>query len=169
VKLGDLVSHDNHFWIVARYDPKRTRTATLLNREGLSMEIPHNEPVEVVANPSRDWPFVAAPVKPMLGPVVGITRSSSADVVDDLELYRDWIPSEPTRAGGSIFLSPLLRLRPGDFLLLRHVTGKTSRVVIPHTFGTIGQKQARNIAKPKPVKTAYTRLLDDDDPFGDDD
>lgn len=168
MKLGDLVSHDNAFWIVTRYDPKRTRTATLLNSEGLSQEIAHDEPVEVIANPSLDWPFVAAPVKPMLGPIKMLSWPKPGVEILPLVLYRDWLPSDPIRAGGSIFLNPSLGLRIGDFLLAAHVSGKLSRVDIPNNFGTVHQKLARKADKPKAVdRTAYTRLLDDD-PFEDD-
>lgn len=171
MKVGDLISHDNAFWVVTRYDPKRTRTATLLKADGFAMEIPHDEPVEVIANPSQDWPFVAAPLKPKWGPVIHLSRpnrpSLGGDIVD-LQLHRDWLPSEPARAGGSIFLNPDLRLQVGDYLLARHASGHASSVVIPANFGTVRQKQDRAAAKPKVERTAYTRLLDDDH-FRDDD
>lgn len=169
MKLGDLVSHGNEFWVVVRYDPKRTRTATLLNRLGATEEIAHDAVIDIIANPGQDWPFVAAPVKPAWGPVTSLVRPSfSSPEALVLTLYRDWLPSEPARAGGSIFLNPALRLQVGDYLLARHQNGKDSSIVIPANFATVRQKQARAAAKPKPDRTAYTRLLDDD-PFEDDD
>ncbi len=167
MKIGDLVSHDNSFWLVTRYDPKRTRTATLLKQDGVAIEIPHDEPVEVIANPGMDWPFVAAPLKPMWGPVTHLSRPNRSGTLD-LVIYQDWLPSEPARAGGSVFLNPNLRLQVGDFLLARHTNGKSSSIVIPAHFGTVAQKLARKAAKPKPDRTAYTRLLDED-PFGEED
>jgi hypothetical protein len=170
MKLGDLVMYGEGFWLVTRYDPKRTRTATLLAARGGSVEVPVEDPtVTVVANPAADWPFVAAPVKPVWGPVTqlvmpGIGRPEPTQ----LALYRDWLPSEPARAGGSIFLNPALGLQPGDYLLATHRNGRGSRLVIPAHFATVRQKQTRAAAKPKPDRTAYTRLLGED-PFGEDD
>jgi hypothetical protein len=171
MKVGDLVRYLDGFWLVTRYDPKRTRTASLLNREGVALEVAHDdEAVVVVANPSEDWPFISAPVKPSMGPVASLSRSTAyAD--DVFELYRDWMPSEPTRAGGSIFFNPSLGLKSGDYVLARHVNGKCSGIVIPRNFSTVRQKQASVAAKVKPKeadKTAYTRLMGED-PFGDDD
>lgn len=169
MKLGDLVSRDANFWIVSRYDPKRTRTATLLDAHGATVEIPHDDKVEIIANPSQDWPFVAAPLKPSWGAVTRLVRPSpgGSDPVP-LTLYRDWVPSDPVRAGGSIFLNPNLRLQIGDYLLATHANSKSSSLIIPAGFGTVAQKLARAAAKPKPDRTAYSRLLEDDDQFEDD-
>lgn len=171
MKIGDLITRDGDYWLVVRYDPKRTRTSSILRADGVMQEIPHDEAVPVVANPSLDWPFVAAPLKPKWGPVIHLSRPNrpvgASDFVE-LRLYRDWLPSEPARAGGSIFLNPELRLQVGDYLLARHREGHASSVVIPANFGTVRQKQDRVAAtKPKAERTAYTRLLDDDH-FGDD-
>jgi len=169
VKVGDLVTHEAGFWIVTRHDPKRTRTATLRNAGGTAVEIPHDAKIDVVANPGDDWPFVAAPLKPKWGPITQLTRPSPAGPAGTvtLSLYQDWLPSEPARAGGSIFLNPNLRLMIGDYLLATHANGKASSIVIPANFGTVRQRSARLASKPKPDRTAYTRLLDDD-PFEDD-
>jgi hypothetical protein len=163
VKLGDLVSHADAYWLVTRYDPKRTRTATLLSSSGTLLEIPHDEAVTVIANPGQDWPFVAAPLKPTWGAISRIVRPTRAEAEPvELTLYRDWLPSEPARAGGSIFFNPNLRLQIGDYLLAKHANGKDSSIVIPAHFGTVRQKQARAAAKPRQDRTAYSRLLDDD-------
>lgn len=162
MKLGDLVAYEDQFWVVARFDPKRTRTATLCRADGHALEIPHDQTLRVIANPSSEWPYVAAPIKPRLGPVVKLSRPARTSSVE-LVLYQDWLPSEPTRAGGSIFLNPNLRLQIGDYLLATHANGQASSVVIPGGFGTVRQRQARMVSKPKPEqRTAYTRLLDDD-------
>jgi hypothetical protein len=166
VKLGDLVAYEDHFWVVTRYDPKRTRTATLRRADGHALEVPHDQTLRVIANPSSEWPYVASPLKPRWGPVVKLTRPSRVNQVE-LVLYHDWLPSDPVRAGGSIFLNPNLRLQIGDYLLATHADGHASSVVIPGGFGTVQQRQAR-MTKPKPeLRTSYTRLLDDD-PFEDD-
>lgn len=170
MKVGDLVAGYDGHWLVTRYDPKRTRTASLLNREGVALEVAHDdETLTVIANPSENWPFVSAPIKPSLGHVVGLSRPT-AYVDNSLELYKDWMPSEPTRAGGSIFLNPDLGLRPGDYLNVKHSSGKMTGITIPHNFATVRQKQAQVATKPKATadKTAYTRLMGED-PFGDDD
>ena len=166
MKVGDLIQFLDDYWLVIRYDPKRPRTATLLSSTGLAREVPHDEPVNVIANPSQDWPFVAAPMKPTWGPVKTLSRPHGV-LMDALTPYRHWLPSEPARAGGSLFLNPDLKLRPGDYLLAHHANGKDSGIVIPSHFGTVRQKQERQAAKPKPERTAYTRLLSDDQ-IGDD-
>lgn len=175
MKLGDLVSHETRFWIVTRYDPKRTKTATLREADGTALEVSCDAPVTVIANPGQDWPFIAAPLKPKWGPIVTLTRPTSPGtvatggmVIVTLTLYQDWLPSEPSRAGGSIFLNPALGLQAADYLLATHSNGRASSIVIPGHFGTVYQRQARAAASPKPdPRTAYTRLLGDD-PFEDD-
>jgi hypothetical protein len=167
VKLGDLIARENDFWVVARFDPKRTRTATIRNAAGLALEIPHDATVEVIANPSEDWPFIAAPIKAMWGPITQLTQPNRPEP-QALRIFRDWLPSEPARAGGSIFLNPSLRLQHGDYLLATYANGKASSIVIPKHFSTVREKQARAASKAKPDRTVYTRLLDDD-PFEDDD
>jgi hypothetical protein len=170
VKLGDLVSHENRFWIVTRYDPKRTKTATLREADGTALEVPCNAPVTVIANPGQEWPFVAAPLKPKWGPITTLARPTSPGtvatgglIIVPLTLYQDWLPSEPSRAGGSIFLNPALHLQAADTLLATHSNGRSSSLVIPGHFGTVYQRRARAAASPKPVdRTAYDRLLDDD-------
>ena len=166
MKLGDVVQQEGTYWMVVRYDPRRTRTADLLSSAGPLVTVPFDAPVEVVANPSQDWPYVALKVSPRLGPIKNLSRPPSAQ---DLVLYRDWMPSEPSRAGGSIFLNPKLRLRHGDYLLAHHENGKTSGISIQATFGTVAQNKKRVEAKPKPVeRTAFSRLLEDKQ-LGDDD
>jgi hypothetical protein len=158
VKLGDIVKREGAYWLVTRFDPKRTRTADLRSASGTVLTIPHNGVVEVIANPSQDWPYVAAPLKPRLGPILSLARPPT---MSPLALYRDWMPSEPSRAGGSIFLNPKLGLRHGDTLVAIHGSGGNSRIDIPATFGTVKQNKARVAAKPKPERNAFTRILED--------
>jgi hypothetical protein len=166
VKLGDVVKHMGSYWLVTRYDQKRTRTADLLASGGMFTTVPFDHPVEVIANPSQDWPYVAAKVSPRLGPIENLSRPPGTL---HLVLYRDWMPSEPSRAGGSIFLNPKLGLRHGDYLLAHHKGGKTSGIAIPSTFSTVAQAKKRVETKPKPtVRTAYDMILDDHQ-IGDDD
>lgn len=159
MKLGDVVHQNGTYWMVVRYDPRRTRTADLLSSAGPLITIAFDAPVEIVANPSQDWPYVAAKVSPRFGPIKGLSRPPATQ---HLVLYRDWLPSEPSRAGGSLFLNPKLGLRYGDYLLAHHENGKTSGISIPQTFGTVAQAKKRVEAKPKPVeRTAYSMLLED--------
>jgi hypothetical protein len=160
MQLGDIIRRENTYWLVTRFDAKRTRTADLRSSTGTVLTIPHNVVVEVIGNPSQDWPYVAAPMKPRLGPIKDIMRPADGS---HLTLYRDWLPSEPTRAGGSIFLNPKLGLRHGDTILAIHVNNVSSRINIPLTFGTVKQNKARVAAKPKPEleRNAFTRLLED--------
>jgi hypothetical protein len=159
VRLGDLVESSGIFWLVVRYDPKRTKTATLLSDTGTRVDLPFNAQVRVIANPGEDWPFVASPVKPTWGP---IQRLVVPHQERELRLYEDWIPSEPERAGGSLFFNPKAGLQGGDLLLATHKNGKASSIVIQAGFGTVKQKQAKMASKPKPVRNMFTVILDDE-------
>lgn len=177
MRLGDLVRYLDQHWLVSRYDPKRTRSATLLAASGSTLEVPFDHDalggLVVVANPSRDWPFITVP--PRNGYVVDTISFQG----QPLEPFTQWVASDPTRPGGPVFLAPDPRLRYGEALLIQYVpvqrTGTGSRravilrVDITKDFGTVRQRVARvEAARPKveEKKNAFTRLLADD-PYGD--
>ena len=174
MKLGDLVQHLDQHWIVSRYDPKRTRTATLLAADGHQTEIPLDLDavggVTIIANPSEQWPFVVMPEKN------GCKIASIMHQGVAIEPILGWVASDPTRTGGPVFLAPNPRLRYGETLIVRYTgvgrkMASNIRVDIPREFGTVKQRAARaDAARPKPdeKKTAFDRLLSDKQ-IGDDD
>lgn len=176
MKLGDLVLHLGRHWMVSRYDAKRSRTATLLAADGTQTEIPHDLDavggVTVIANPSADWPFIMVP--PKNGWVLGDIRHEGRV----LTRFTEWVPSDPSRTGGPVFLAPNPAFRYGVTLLITYASstkrkapvGGTIRIDIPRDFGTVKQRAAK-VAAARPQleeRNAYDRILSDDQ-IGDDD
>lgn len=166
MRLGDLVQYHDRYWVVRRYDPKRTRSATLLAEEGATMEVPYDHDalggLVVLANPGQDWPFITLPAKN------GYLISAIVFRGVPIPPVTGWVASDPTRSGGPVFLAPDARLRYGEALLIHYKgVGRpavTKRVDIPRDFGTVRQRVNRvEAARPVPEeKNAFTRLLADD-------
>lgn len=164
MQVGELVEYKGHTWRVYRTD-RQVRTATLIRWDGVQEEIENdNEEAKVVANPSRSWPFVAAPVRSSrVGRIVKLTRVVR-NRPQELIPYVDWVPSDPLRAGGSIFLNPELKFCIGEVLSAEHQDGSLSRISITKSFGTLSQRRKR-AEKPK-IPQRLNRLqniYDDDD------
>jgi len=165
--IGDIVSYQGTRWIVLSRD-RDYQTCALSSWDGRRIDIPDRPGseappgVEVVHRP-REWPFVALPTRPKSGRVTEVYRDGLL-----LEPLGDWVPSSMFGAGGSIFFDPLLRLRPGEVLILVHERGPRSRVIINRSFGTAGYKKQRAAEpwKPPRPKTAFDRLMGKD-PFED--
>lgn len=169
MKLSDVVRFENQIWLVRRYDPKRTRTAILIDWEGRLRSIRFDAPeVEVIANPTKEWPFITVRDNPKGVRITHITRIVNHLLVS-LNRMIDWVPSDPVRPGGSIFLNPSLGFKPSDTLLLHWEKGSPTSVRIPSGFATMEVKVARADAAKQKVEalTAYDKLLQDDG-FGED-
>ena len=170
MKLGDLVRWDGRYWIVRRYDPKRTRTSTLQDWEGRLQDVAFDsDEVEVIANPGTEWPFVMLKDNPK-----GVRIKTISRIVNHAPLpitrATDWVPSDPTRPGGALFLNPSLGLKTAETLLIEWEAGMSTSIRIPSGFATMFAKVARaEAARAKPVEsTAYDALLRDDKFGGDD-
>lgn len=145
---------------------RHVRTVTLIRWDGTLEEVEDDlKGVRIVCDPATDWPFVMAPVRfSKAGRVEKLIRPAKAGGRNqELAPYIDWAPSDPFRAGGSLFLNPELGLRYGEVLSAQHKDGVTmSRVPISKNFGTMKQRELKKTAKPK-VFNRYEALFDDDD------
>jgi hypothetical protein len=167
VEIGDLVNYEGQRWFVLSYD-RVAKTVSLFNQLEQRVELPHDfeltNPIflQVVVNPSKKWQLLTAKVRPNSGPFVRMVipgLPGRAEIV--LEPWFDWIPSDPLREGGSFFVNPEKKLRPGVLLLATHRDGSVVRLVIPQTIGTVARRKAAKLAASPPPKpyTRYSRIL----------
>lgn len=166
MKVGNLVRYEDQAWRVYRADAQ-VRTVTLLHWSGQTLEVEDDNPgLKVIADVSV-WPFVAAPRKAeKAGRLTRLIRTTEGRTVD-LEPNVDWVPSDPFRSGGSIFLNPKLRLRIGEILVAHHTSDSNkitmSRVPITRGFGSVSQRQKRSgMDRPREPRTWMDHLIDDD-------
>lgn len=174
MEIGDLVSYNGQRWFVLSFD-RVAKVVALINQLGERIELPQefdtSNPIslQVVVNPSKKWQLLTAKVKSNAGPFVKLVipgLPGRAEIV--LDPWVDWIPSDPLRDGGSFFVSPEKKLRPGVLLLATHRNGDVIRVVIPKTIGTVAKRKAAKVAANPPSKpyTRYSRIMksfEDDD------
>lgn len=147
MQVGNIVECEGHRWRVYRED-KHVRTMTLLRWDGATEEVAADDPrVKVVLDPSR-WPFVAAKVNLRAGPFAELilTRKGKSQ---SLRPYFDWVPSDQSRPGGSIFVNPRLRLKLGEVLVAVHSSGTRVRIAITQEFGTMTSRKRRHSAVPE--------------------
>lgn len=169
MKAGDLIEMTDGCWRVLRM-VRETRLAVLMNSEGKKKEIPDDldetDPNECrfIANPAVSWLALAAPIRKNAGPVVQLLVPRLYGDPRVLSQGTEWVASDPTREGGSIFLNPSVGLRPGDVVLVEHKKGTRSRVTLTKSLGTVAQKQARLTPKVEEQSSVYEELtiFDDD-------
>lgn len=173
MRPGDLLLKDGLHWIVRSVD-RRSRLATILNEDlkvdWIPLDLDRKQPdaCRVICNPAEQWPFVAISAKSVRGKLVSLSRSSLSGQTP-LTPWHDWMSADPMRLGGGpVFLNPALNLRPSETLIATFENKSAVRVTVPLTFGTVAQRKARLEAKPKVEKTTFDRLLDDEDPYGED-
>lgn len=168
MKIGDLVQYQDKQWFVRFVDPRRSRTAHLLYTDGTSVEIPYDlAPPEltVLANPSTEWPFIMVPEKPRWGKVESVSRVTMQGLVE-LTPFQDWVLADPLRSGGGLFLRPGLRLRIGDQLHVRYVTGFAVTASVTAAFASVEARRAKSAKKAQEIRstpTTFDRLLVDDE------
>lgn len=167
MEVGDLVNYEGQRWFVLSYD-RTAKVVALLNQLNEWVELPHDFDVtnpifvQVVVNPSKKWQLLTAKIKSSSGPFVRMVipgLPGREEIV--LTPWVDWIPSDPLREGGSFFVNPERKLRPGVLLLASHRDGSVVRVVVPQTIGTVAKRKAAKLAAnpaPKP-HTRYTRIM----------
>jgi hypothetical protein len=174
MKIGDLVLFSDDKWLVRNYD-KMTRTVVLCNQTGDKRELPVDmdvhtpDQIQVLCNPGLQWHVLAVKVKPNAGPFI---RAEAPAKVPGASLtfrprplanWEDWIPSDPFREGGSVFINPSFGLRTGDLVLFTHRNGSQSRMIVPGNFGTVASARTAKIPIKKPEVNRFTHILDDDD------
>ena len=164
MKLNDLVQYQDSRWIVRHMGDQE---ATLQDNQGKNVVVQVASPdCVVVANPPEEWPFLIVRDHPKGKRITAITRTVNKARVW-LTPYVDWVPSEPTRPGGSIFFSPALGLLPAETLLINWAAAHATSVQVPTHFGTLADKAAKAAIADKPKDAnIYDRLLEDR--FGDD-
>jgi hypothetical protein len=162
VEVGDLVDYEGQRWFVLSYD-RVAKVVALFSQLSERIELPRDFDItnpnflQVVVNPSQKWQLLTAPIKSSAGPFVKLVvpgLPSRPEIF--LAPWIDWIPSDPLRDGGSFFVNPERKLRPGVLLLATHRNGSVVRVVIPQTIGTVSKRKAMRAAA-VPKKEPYTR------------
>lgn len=164
MEVGDLLELDGLRWLVVSFD-NSTKLSLSVTIQGTRREIPDDqEGMVIVANPSKAWNLLIAPIKAGAGPFAKLVIPGFMGRPERvLTPWVDWIQGDPTREGGSIFVHPSISLRNGDVLVATHRSGSLLRIQIPRTFGTIAQRKAR-LAKPPPEPVnRFTHILDDDE------
>lgn len=164
MKFGDLIRYENQSWLVRRYDDRFTKQATLQDAQGKRVEIPIDLDAtggcEVVAHPATEWPFIIVRDNPKGKFMVQLIRTVNRQRVP-LTLYADWVPSDPARPGGSIFLNPSLGIQPAETLVVEWASSRPTAVQVPVHFGTVGQRVERAARKAPAEVTAFDQLLAD--------
>jgi hypothetical protein len=167
MEVGDLVSYKEQRWFVLIYD-RVAKVVVLLNQLREQVELPSDFEVtnptllQVVVNPSKKWQLLTAKVKSNAGLFVRLVipgLPGHSEIV--LNPWVDWIPSDPLRDGGSFFVNPERKLRPGVLLLATHQNGSVVRVMVPQTIGTVAKRKASKAVANQPPKpyTRYSRIL----------
>ena len=138
------------------------RLVTLMNFQGAKLEVPDDSTEMVVVGTPRSWPFISIAVKPAAGPIVRVVRNEQ-----DLVPLEDWMVSDPSRAGGSIFFNPKLALKIGEVLAAVHKSGVSSRIQVSTNFASLKTRKARNqkensVKKPASIDRLLHPFLDDD-------
>lgn len=152
MNLGTLVKFGGHRWRVYRVD-KHVKTVTLIRWGGDLEEIADDDPeASIIADPS-EWPVVTARVRPNAGPLVKLSLTRGR--LRPLEPFEDWVPSDMSRPGGSIFVNPALKLRMGEVLIAEYKTGSSARIVITKRFGTMAERKRQ-----QEVSTEKRGLMD---------
>jgi hypothetical protein len=163
VREGDLVQHEGRAWLVRR-SRENELSVTLQDAQGRNLEVTSDLDqtgvCQVVANPAAEWPFVVVRDNVKGKFMVRVSRTVGMSVVP-LTMYVDWVPSDPARPGGPVFLNPALGVRPAETLLISWQNGSSTSLHIPVHFGTVGQRIERAARKKPPEVTVYDRLLDD--------
>ena len=157
---GDLVEYKGRHWKVLS-ENRGLRTLLLQNWEDSKEEVATDDPGLSKPLQVTQWPFIVSPVVPLKACRLDrLTRP-----VKGMELipFKEWSPTALLQMGGPIFLSPSLRLLPGEVLILRYAgNGITSRIVIHPQFGSMALRQKRLEKAIKPPKTLYD-FLDEDE------
>ena len=164
MKLGDIVQYENQNWMVRRYDDRETRLAVIQNAQGQNVEIPHDldstEDCRVVAHPQTDWPYVIVRESQRGKFITALTRVVRGRKVP-LTLLVDWLPNDPARPGGPLYLNPQVGIQPAEVLLVSWSNGPDTSVQVPVHMGTVAQRVLRVERKKPQEVTNYDRLLQD--------
>ena len=136
MEVGDLVDYEGQRWFVLSYD-RVAKVVALFSQLSERIELPRDFDItnpnflQVVVNPSQKWQLLTAPIKSSAGPFVKLVVPGLPGRPEIfLAPWIDWIPSDPLRDGGSFFVNPERKLRPGVLLLATHRNGSVVRVAL---------------------------------------
>jgi hypothetical protein len=158
MKVGDVVRYQDQLWYVRLVDRFRLGVAILDNDQG-SREVAHDldtagDELEVIANPSEEWPFISPPSRGHITRV-DLVRGTR---VEELTPYEDWVAP-----GGSVFFRPSLAPKVGEMFVVYFGSSVVRVLVRRRTLDTFKRRQDRLKVQPKEPINAYTALLRDDD------
>lgn len=164
MQVGDLIELESKRWIVVSFD-RTSQVGLVVDQDGTRRELANDmEGLNIVANPSKEWPLLVGPTRPGAGPFVKLSVPSLPGRPNRvLEPWSLWIQSDPVRDGGGIFIHPSVRLLTGDVLLAEHKSGTIVRIQVPRTFATTAQRVARATRPPPEPINRFSRMLDDDE------
>lgn len=163
MEVGDLVRYQDRTWRIYKRD-RQVRTFQLLHWDKTSAEVADNDPnLILVASPAKDWPFVALPRRSETQGRIELITRTLRGVVIDLFPNTDWVPSDPLRAGGSLFFHPGIGLRQGEVLSAKYENGLLVKVPITRGFGTIDERKTRQRSSRPKAPTVWGHLLDDNE------
>ena len=164
MESGDVIELEGKRLMLGRRN-RELRVFQTFTSDGVRSEVADDydktnpEICKIVCNPSKDWPYVSPKQKNIKILTLALPMRQGLK----LECMIDWIPGNPGREAGTIYLNPALRLGFGDILLIYYEGGHVMRVTIPKAYGTIRQRADRLAEKPKEEKAACARILLDDD------
>lgn len=167
MKVGDIVRYEDKLWRVETHY-KSARLCKIRSWADDVEEVPDDHDntemwgdtgLTVHANPSDDWPFVAAPHRSGDGPIREVLSGGVP-----LTPLEDWMPSSRLRQGGSLFINPSVGLRRGDMVIAVHKHGHKSRIDITGSFGTIKDRKAGRL-QARPRRANRGQALLNNDPF----
>jgi hypothetical protein len=159
---GDLIEYGDRRWLVGLRH-RETRTYTIYSARGSGAEIEDDADkigsCKVICNPSQEWPLLSLKSRNW-GP---ISMVSVPGYGRQLEVMVDWVPGNPGRDGGNVFMNPSLGLRVGDTVSIAYASGRATRYTVPFFFSTVPQKIARATEKPHEPKTIFDHMLEEDE------
>lgn len=113
-----------------------------------------------MGNPGRDWPYIMIRDNPrgkFMRQAFRIIRGQRVPLV----LMVDWLPNDPARPGGPIYLNPELGIMSAEVLQIVWEQGGVTAHKVPVGFGTMQQRVTKAARKKAPEPTNYDRLLAD--------
>ena len=157
--VGDLLDWHDKRWLVRKIDPQ-TQTAYLESQDLETAYCFAEEKIRVICNPVLEWPVVTIPHK-LQGRLLKVERASFPQNVP-LVRFVDWVKMDELQIGGSLFLSPALKLGYRDRLVAVYEKGRLP-IEIPRLYSPVAAKLPAPVAAPHGPPTLFDHLLDDDE------
>jgi len=169
VEVGDVLSCEGSYYIVACLNTNGS--AIILSKDEERLVNQDDAFYSFVCHPLRDWAYVQIP-KSLYSLTDSILSVSVPTTVlsglQYLKPYEEWVIGEPYRkgVGGNLYLSPKLKLRHWDRVIILTTAGRSDSIVIPKNFLPVGTRSARSKlkgVKKKVRKTVFDYLIQPDE------